>query len=120
MSIKIGGKDRAFALDFYSFRVAEKHHGVRITGSEFGDIGMGDFAKYLWIGLLADDAKLTEDKVLGWLRGASATLNQQCYDAVMDGIGSFGSFSEEEDQDVGKSQDGLLTGSKSSLSPTGS
>ena len=121
MTIKNGGRDRRFALDFYSFRVAEKRHSVRIRGQEFGDIGMGDFAKYLWIGLLADDAALTEDHVLEWIKDADDKLKSECYEAVMDGIGSFGTFSEEEDEaEPGKPLAGPSTGSKSNLSATGS
>lgn len=123
MTIKIGGKERGFDLGFYAFRVADKRHGVRITGEEFGDLGMGDFAKYLWIGLLVSDPTLTEDQVLVWMKDATPEFTKICYDAVMDGIGSFGKLltGVEDDQDeTGKSLDTPSTGAGSSLQLTGS
>ena len=122
MTIKIGGKEREFDLGFYAFRVADKRHGVRITGVEFGDLGMGDFAKYLWIGLLVSDPTLTEDQVLAWMKDATPEFTKDCYDAVMDGIGSFGELltGVEDEQEPGKSLDTPSTGGTSSLQRTGS
>ncbi len=124
--IKIGGKEREFDLGFYAFRVADKRHGVRITGEEFGNLSMGDFAKYLWIGLLVSDPTLTEDQVLKWMQDASPEFTKACYDAVMDGIGSFGKLvlGEDEEDAPGKPEaippDGPSTGDASSLRRTGS
>lgn len=121
MTVKIGGKDRQFSLDFAAFRVAERRHGVRIGLKDFSDIGLGDFAKYLWIGLLCADHDLTEDQVLKWMEGADAKQQKAWFDAVMEGVGTFGKLFEEEDEDGKKPEaGGPSTGSESSLSLTGS
>ena len=125
MTINIGGKERAFALDFAAFRVAERRHGVRISLSDFSDIGLGDFAKYVWIGLLGSNHELDEVQVLKWMEGADAKTQKAWFDAVMEGVGTFGKLFDDED--AGKKpaptaaqSDGPSTGSKSSLSATGS
>ncbi len=120
MTIKIGGKEREFDLGFYAFRVADKRHGVRITGVEFGSLSMGDFAKYLWIGLLVSDSTLTEEQVLDWMKNASPEFTRECYDAVMEGIGSFGKLVSGEEDEEAPGKPGPSTGDKSSLRPTGS
>lgn len=121
MTINIGGKEREFALDFPSFRVAEKRHGVRIALSDFSNIGLGDFAKYVWIGLLAGDHELAEDTVLKWMAGADAKTQKAWFDAVMEGVGTFGSlFEDEDDEKKSQPDDGPSTGAKSNLRATGS
>jgi hypothetical protein len=115
--VRIGGKERTFSLDFASFRVAEKRHGQRIRADEFGDIGLGDFARYLWVGLLAGDHALTEDEVLKWLSDCSPEEHKALFQSVMEGIESFGSLFE--DQDLGEAQPPAgqpSTGGESSLS----
>lgn len=125
MTINIGGKDRPFALDFAAFRVAERRHGVRISLADFSDIGLGDFAKYVWIGLLGSNHDLDELQVLKWMEGADAKVQKAWFDAVMEGVGTFGKLFDDED--AGKKPaltevkaGGPSTGDKSSLSDTGS
>ena len=122
MTISIGGKEREFALDFAAFRVAERRHGTRIELSDFSSIRLGDFAKYLWIGLLASDHDMSEDQVLKWMSGASKKEQKAWFDAVMEGVGTFGSLFEDEEKDEKKSEPdgGPSIGVKSSLPLTGS